>query len=122
MLFRSLADLVFILHFCFVIFTIFGGLLALRWRQVLWLHFPALAWGILVELFQLPCPLTNLEKWFKELGGERGYEGGFIEYYISAILYADFTPQFQMTLGILLFLFNLVVYLYVFRKPKFSTA
>jgi hypothetical protein len=122
MIYRSLADLVFILHFCFVIFIIFGGLLTLRWRPVLWLHFPALAWGILVELFQLPCPLTNLEKWFKELGGESGYKGGFIEYYISAILYAELTPQFQMTLGILLFLFNLVVYLYVFRKPKFLTA
>lgn len=122
MIYRSLADLVLVLHFCFVVFVIFGGLLALRRRWIFWLHLPAVVWGVLVEFFLLPCPLTGLEKWLKELGGGRGYEGGFIEYYVSAILYAHLTPQFQMTLGFLLFSFNLVVYWYVFRrKALFST-
>ena len=121
MIYRSLADLIFILHFCFVLFVIFGGLLALRRRSIIWLHLPALFWGISVEFFQLSCPLTQLEKWFKKLGGEQGYDGGFIEYYISAMLYAKLTPEFQMMLGVLLLTFNLLVYFYIFRKPRFLT-
>ena len=115
MIYRGFADIVFVLHLCFVLFVIFGGLLALRRRFILWLHLPALAWGILVEFLRLSCPLTNLENLFKELGGERGYEGGFIEYYVSSILYAHITPQFQLMLGVLLLIFNLAVYFYIFR-------
>jgi hypothetical protein len=118
MIYRSLADLVLILHFCFVLFVVFGGLLVLRRRLFLWLHLPALAWGILVECFQLTCPLTQLENQFKHLGGEQGYQGGFIEFYLSAILYARVTAEFQMMLGVLLILFNLLVYFYVFRKIR----
>jgi hypothetical protein len=122
MIYRSLADLVFVLHFCFVLFVVFGGLLVLRLPQrrslFLWLHLPALAWGILVEFFQLPCPLTQLENRFKELGGERGYEGGFIEFYVSAVLYARVTPEFQMMLGAALVLFNVLVYFYVFKQTR----
>lgn len=115
MIYRGLADLVFVLHFCFVLFVAFGGLFALRRRIVLWLHLPALAWGILIEFLRFPCPLTSLENRFRELGGEAGYAGGFVEYYISAILYAHITPQFQTLLGILLVVFNLFVYAFVFR-------
>lgn len=118
MIYRNLADLVLILHFCFVLFVVFGGLLALRRRYILWLHFPAIFWGILVEFFQLPCPLTDLENWFKRLGGEQGYEGGFIEYYVSAILYAHVTPQLQMMLGFALIFINSLIYFYVFRRAR----
>jgi hypothetical protein len=116
MIYRSLADFVLILHFCFVLFVVFGGLLVLRRRLILWLHLPAVAWGILVEFFLLPCPLTELENQFKQLGGEQGYEGGFIEYYVSAILYLHISPQLQMMLGVLLVAINLLIYWYVFKR------
>jgi hypothetical protein len=116
MIYRALADFVFLFHFAYVLFAIFGGLLVLRWRWLMWFHLPALAWAIIVEFFQVPCPLTTLEKRFKELGGEQGYEGGFIEHYVSMILYANITPQFQMMLGVILLVFNLLVYWHVFRR------
>ena len=118
MIFRGLADLVLILHFCFVLFVIFGGLLVLRNRSFLRLHLPALAWGILVEIFQLPCPLTWLEKLFKQLGGENVYAGGFVDYYFSAILYPTITAQFQIFLGIVLIAFNIFIYTLVFRRTR----
>ena len=118
MIYRSLADLVLILHFCYVIFVIFGGLLILRWKWIIWLHIPAVIWAVFVEFFQLFCPLTTLENRLKELGGEQGYQGGFIEYYVSAILYMPITPQIQIMLGVAVILINLLVYWYVFR-PKF---
>lgn len=116
MLYRILADFVFILHFCFVLFVIFGGLLVLRRRWVLWLHLPALGWAIFVEFFRLTCPLTFIEKFFIETGGADAYSGDFIEHYVSLILYATIPPQVMWVSGILLIAFNLVIYSYIFRQ------
>ena len=116
MTYRILADLVLILHFCFVLFVVFGGLLALRRRWIALLHLPAVIWGILVECFLLACPLTTLENSLRYLGGESGYTDGFINHYISAVLYANISPQFRITLGLLLIGLNMLVYWYVFRQ------
>ena len=116
MIYRALADIVLILHFCFVLFVVFGGLLVLSRRWVIWLHLPALGWGILVEFLRLMCPLTALEKYLTELGGEAAYTGDFIEHYISSIIYPNVTPQFITLLGVLLVLFNLIIYFNVFRQ------
>ena len=35
-----LADSVVLLHMCFVVFVVAGGLLALRWRRMAWVHVP----------------------------------------------------------------------------------
>lgn len=120
MIYRGLADFTFILHFCFVLFVVFGGLLAVRRRWLAWFHLPAVFWGFLVEFLHLPCPLTFLENYFRQLGGEAGYAGGFIEYFVELILYAHITPQFQTVLGCLLLGFNLFVYLYVFWRRRFG--
>lgn len=118
-MYQILAEIVLVLHFCFLLFVVFGGFLVLHRRSFLWLHLPALAWGILVEIFHLSCPLTCLENRFRELGGAAVYTaGGFIDYYVSAVLYAHITPQLQMFLGVLLVVFNLFVYALVFRRKR----
>ena len=114
MIFRFLADLVLVFHFAFVIFVIFGGLLILRRRIVLFVHLPALVWGILVQAFLWQCPLTPLENWFRQSGGEAGYEGGFIEHYILILLYPSIGFWVHIMLGIVLLAINLAVYSYVF--------
>lgn len=119
MVYRLLADLILILHFCFVLFAIFGGLLVLRWRWVWKLHLPALGWSFLVQYFVWICPLTNWENYFRRLGGEAGYESGFVEYFISAILYPGIiTPQTHLLLAIALITFNLLVYAFLFRRMR----
>lgn len=118
MIFRLLADFFFIAHLCFVLFAIFGGLLVLRRRRLIWLHLPTVAWAAAVEFFQLSCPLTTLENHFKRLGGEQGYEGGFIEHYISAILYIRITPEIQISLGVILVIFNLLIYRAYFKRTR----
>ncbi len=117
-MYQIFAEIILVAHFCFVLFVIFGGFLVLRRHSFMFLHLPTLAWGILVEIFHLSCPLTRLENWFRELGGASDYEGGFIEHYISAILYAHITPQFQTFLGALLIIFNLFVYAFVFGQKR----
>jgi hypothetical protein len=118
MMYRILAELVLVIHFCFVLFVVLGGLLVLRWPLALWLHLPAVVWGILVQCFFWACPLTPLENWFRQLGGESGYRGGFIEHYISALLYANVSREFQVALGLLLIGMNVFIYALVFIRRR----
>lgn len=90
----------------------------MRRRFIAWFHLLAVFWGFLVEFFHLPCPLTFLENRLRQLGGEAGYSGGFIEYLAELVLYAHITPQFQTFLGYLLLGFNLFVYSFVFWRLR----
>jgi hypothetical protein len=122
MLYRFAADIVFVSHLCFALFAVFGGLLVLRRRRILYFHLPALMWGVAVELLQLPCPLTRLENQLRALGGEAGYAGGFIEYLVSAILYAQISAATQIFLGVFLLVFNIFVYAAVFQRRRFLNS
>jgi hypothetical protein len=114
-----LAELVVVLHFCFVLFVLFGGVLALRWPKVVWVHLPAAAWGALISFGGWVCPLTPLEKWLRRQGGAAGYEGGFVEHYILPVLYPRaLTRDVQILLGVIVILLNLFVYWRVFRRLR----
>lgn len=111
MLYRLLADAVVIFHLAFVAFAVGGGLLALRWRWLPWLHLPVLAWAALVEFNGWICPLTPLENWLRAAGGAAGYAGGFIDHYLLPMLYpAQLTRELQWLLGGALVGFNALVY------------
>jgi len=111
MLYLWLADAIVITHFAFVVFVVAGGLLVLRWRWVLWLHLPALIWGVLTEFLHIVCPLTYLENWLRGLAGVAAYRGDFIEHYLLPILYpAHLTPEIQIFLGFLVIAVNIGVY------------
>jgi hypothetical protein len=116
MIYRILGDGILIFHICFVLFAVFGGLLALRWRKVLFFHFPAVLWAFLVQWFQWICPLTPLEIWLRALGGEAGYEGGFIEHYITLVLYVNVGRWFHISLALFVLAVNFLVYWYVFSN------
>lgn len=120
MIYSLLADFILILHLCFVFFAIFGGLLALRHRRIIWLHLPALFWGIVVQFFSLMCPLTEFENKFRILSGESGYSEGFIEYYVTKILYFHIDYWFHFALGLFLLLINLLIYFYIFTRRRLN--
>jgi hypothetical protein len=75
MVYRTLADLVVLVHFAFVLFVVAGALLVLRWRWVAWVHVPAAVWGALIEFAGWICPLTPLEQRLRIMGGSAGYTG-----------------------------------------------
>lgn len=118
MFYRLAADLILIVHFCFVLFVIFGGLLVWRERRFALLHIPAVVWGVLIEFFWWTCPLTAFENRLRERGGEMGYDGGFIDYFVSLVLYAPLSANVRFALGLLLLIFNLTIYWYAFRRAK----
>jgi len=105
------AGAVVLLHFAFVIFVVVGGLLAIRWPRVIWIHIPAAFWGVLIEVAGWVCPLTPLENYLREQGGAAGYQGDFIAHYIVPVLYpAGLTRDWQLVLGGFAFAVNAVVY------------
>jgi hypothetical protein len=109
-----LADLTVMLHFAFVAFVVAGGLLALRWPQIAWLHLPAAAWGAAVEFFGWICPLTPLENALRAAGGASTYSGDFVARHLLPLLYpAGLTADIQMLLGIGVLATNAAVYAWV---------
>ena len=101
-----LADLVLLAHAAFVLFAVFGGWLALRWRWLVWLHVPSLLWGVAVELFGWACPLTALED------SLRGTDSGdFVGRTLLGALYPEgLTRAHQLGLGAALILMNAIAY------------
>ena len=115
--YRPLADLVVILHLAFVAFALFGCLLALKWKRIVWLHAPAVLWAAAIEFGGWICPLTPLEIWLREQGGETGYRSSFIDYYILPLLYpAGLTREVQFVLGVVVLAVNIAAYAWLWRR------
>ena len=111
MWYRGAADVVLVVHFAFVVFVVLGGFLALRWRRVAWVHVPVALYGAAIEFAGFICPLTPLEVWLRRQGGQAGYEGGFVEHYITAALYpTGLTREIQVALGVGVLAINAAVY------------
>jgi hypothetical protein len=122
MLFRGLADVVLLVHLLFVVFVVVGGLLVLRWPRLAWVHVPVALYGALIEFVGFICPLTPLEIWLRRRGGEAGYEGGFVEHYITAALYpSGLTREIQVGIGVGVLLLNAFVYATVVRRRRRAT-
>jgi hypothetical protein len=110
-LYRSMAEFVLLFHFGFVVFVVLGGLLILRWRSAAWLHAPAASWAVLIQFAGWTCPLTPLENHLRNLGGQAGYSGGFVEHYLLSVLYpAGLTRDIQLVLGLGVLVLTLSVY------------
>ena len=122
MLHRWLADAVLVVHLAFVLFVVLGGLLVLRWPKLAWIHVPVALYGAIIEFVGFICPLTPLENWLRQRGGEAGYEGGFVEHYITAALYpTGLTREIQIALGLAVLALNGVVYGVLIRRTRSDT-
>ena len=119
MLTRVVADFIIIIHFGFIVFIVLGGLLVFRWPKLMWLHLPAVAWGVVIELAGFICPLTPLENRLRIAAGESGYSSGFIDQYLIPVVYPDgLNRPTQIALGALVISINLVLYGVVVAKRK----
>lgn len=117
MLYAAAAVLVLLVHLGFVLFVVFGALLALRRPRLLWLHLPAVAWGVYIELSSRACPLTALENLLRLRAGLADVEGSFIEYYLRWLLYPGWlTPAIQTILAGLVAAINLFLYVSLWRR------
>ena len=126
MLDRVLADAVVVFHLSFIAFAVGGVVLVMKWRLVMWVHLPVVAWAVLVEVMNWPCPLTPLENYFRRRGGEAGYPGGFVEHYVWPVIYPEgLTDRTQFFIGGFVFVVNILGYCSVlmrFRRRRVGEA
>lgn len=85
--FRLLADAVMLAHFGFLAFVALGGFVAWRHRWVLVPHLVAVGWGALTVTVGLECPLTAWEDGLRRAGDEEGLPRGFIDTYLTGVVY-----------------------------------
>ena len=118
MLFRLLADGVVMFHALFIVFSVLGGLLALRWPKAAFIHLPAAAWGVIVQVVVGgSCPLTPLENYLRERGHEPGIGESFIDHYITSLIYVDDPPEWvHPALGLGVLAINVTVYSIVITR------
>jgi len=117
MLYQMLADIVFSIHFAFIIFVIFGGFMVLRWRWLMWFHIPAAIWGALIEFAGWICPLTPLENHLRMKGGAAGYQSSFVEHYIIPLIYPEaLTRSTQVMFGLFVLIINMCIYGWMIYK------
>lgn len=123
MLYAIAAALVLLAHLAFVLFVVFGACLVLRWPRLAWLHLPAAAWGVFIEVSGRGCPLTLLENLLRLRAGSEGYAEGFLEHYVLWLLYPDgLTRPAQFVLAGLVAAINLALYAWVWRKRRISPS
>lgn len=111
--------LVLLVHLAFVLFVVFGAALVPRWPRLVWLHLPAAAWGVFVELTGRGCPLTALENLLRARAGLDGYPESFIEHYILWLLYpSGLTRDTQLLLAAGVATINLILYGWVILRAS----
>ncbi|MPZ60893.1 MAG: DUF2784 family protein [Propionibacteriales bacterium] len=89
MIYRWLADGVFLLHASFLIFLVVGGFLAWRWRWLIWPHLVVFGWSVAIVVIDFPCPFTGWEKSMLRRGGEEVYDGGYIQHYLDGTIWPE---------------------------------
>jgi hypothetical protein len=99
MLWAFLADLVVILHLCYVAFVVLGLAAILigaarrwawirnRWFRVL--HVAAIAAVAAQSLLRIPCPITVWENNLRLMAGEEPAPGSFVPRLVHAILFQE---------------------------------
>lgn len=116
--YSSLAVAVLVLHALFIVWVVFGAMLA-RSRPILrGLHIASLLWGILTELLPWPCPLTVLENWLEARAGVEPYRGGFLLHYMDKLVYPDISATVLTVAGVMVCVFNLALYAWQLRRTS----
>src|ERR1017187_5257049 len=85
----ALASVALAVHLTWIVWVIFGWLVA-RNRPVLrWFHLGSLIYGIFIEIAPRPHPLTLLEQWLESKAGAAVYGEPFPVHYLEAAVYPD---------------------------------
>jgi len=116
-----LAGVLVAAHIAFAIFAVAGGLLVLRRPRLAWIHLPAVAWALYIEVSGGICPLTPLENRLRGRAGLDEYSGDFVARYVFPALYPEgLTVEAQFALGMLVLVVNAVIYGWLLRTRRAS--
>jgi hypothetical protein len=112
MIYKILADIVVFIHFFWIVFLIFGGLLGTRNRAIRIFHVTGLAFAFVIQVSGWYCPLTDLEVWLRSRHAQGlSYRGSFIIHYIERLVYIEVPHWSIIVLTVMLCVFNGWLYL-----------
>ncbi len=77
------------LHFLWIAWVGLGWLGTRRRPRLRGLHIGSLLYGILIEVFRWPCPLTLAEVWLEQRAGREAYRDPFLVHYLKMLIYPD---------------------------------
>lgn len=117
-LYSALAVGALSLHMLFIVWVIFGALIARARPVVRVLHIACLVWAILVEVFPWTCPLTLLENWLESQAGVQPYQGGFLLHYLDALVYPNVSPLLLTMVAVVICGINLALYARLLLRQK----
>jgi len=110
-------------HLAVVLFVIGGGFVVRGRRPLLWAHLTTVTAVVTVAAFRVPCPLTEIELWLRELGGVDTYRGGFVEHYLVRPVYSPgLIAPAQVVINVVAIATNLVAYGRMRSTPRLGTS
>ena len=112
-----LADGVVLIHFCWILFLVFGAFGGVKNRAVKIFHISGLVFAVVIQLFDWYCPLTHLEAWLRSKQSlATPYPSSFIIYYTQKIVYIELS---RFTIIVLtFFLCGFCAWLYLRKKKE----
>ncbi len=115
----NLADILMIIHLFWAAFMVIGLPLGLWLRSSVlrWVHFGGMVITAFIAVAGMYCPLTLWEETLRR-GADRSFsfEGGFLAYHLSSILYPQIEPWILRSAS--LFWGALTVLAMVMVKPR----
>jgi len=113
------ADAVVVTHLAYLVFVAVGGILAWRWRRLIWVHLASVAWALGILVIGQDCPLTELQRWAEEQAGRTADGRGFVDRYIEGVVYPErFTVVLRVLVGVLV----LIGWVGVWRQRRRTVA
>jgi Protein of Unknown function (DUF2784) len=112
--YSALASTALGLHLLFILWVIFGALVARSRPLLRWVHITCLIWGILIEVLPWPCPLTLLENWLESRAGIEPYRDGFLLHYLDGLVYPNIPSALLTVAGVAICALNLALYGHTF--------
>jgi hypothetical protein len=115
----TVATVVLALHFAFVAYVVAGGYLAWRWTKAIVPHLFAAAWGGLIALGLVECPLTWAEDWARRKDGQGPLTQGFVDRYLDNVLYPErYLTEVRLAVALVIALSYVGVYLFWRRRQR----
>lgn len=111
MLYKVLADIVIFIHLLWIFFIIFGAFFGRKNKIVKIAHLSSLAFAIIIQIFNIICPLSYLE-WFLNSKHDPTltYTGSFIAHYMEKLVYLQVSPLLLFSLTVIVCLISLYLY------------
>ena len=122
--YQWLVNVILTAHFVYLAYLLLGGFLAWRWTKMIWPHLAAAVWGVLIVFNLVACPLTIAEVWARRLAGDEPVNGGFIDRYVTNVIYPG-RYVVEVRIGIALTVLISYVGAYLFwraRRQRLDTA